>query len=47
MEADPGQFTNLAKQPEHADLLAKLRQQLDQRVKASGDGAAKKKKAKK
>lgn len=46
MDADPGQFTNLAKQPAPAATLAKLRQQLDQRMKSSGDSSGKKKKAK-
>ena len=45
MKADPGQFTNLAKNAAHTAALETLRQQLDQRVKASGDGAGKKKKA--
>jgi iduronate 2-sulfatase len=47
MDADPGQFTNLAKNTAHADTLGKLRQQLDQRAKAAGPGVGKgKKKAK-
>lgn len=41
MNADPGQFTNLAKQAAHAETLAPLRRQLDQRVKAAGAGAGK------
>ncbi|MDQ3623489.1 MAG: sulfatase [Verrucomicrobiota bacterium] len=47
MNADPGQFTNLARIPAHTATLANLRQQLDQRVKASGASKGKgKKKAK-
>lgn len=47
MESDPGQFSNLAAQPAQAPILATLRQQLEDRVKASGVDSAKKKKAKK
>jgi len=46
MEADPGQFTNFAKQPAQAATPAMLRQQLEQRLKSSADSSGKKKKAK-
>jgi len=47
MDTDPGQFTNLSKQPAHAATLAKLRQQVDQRMKSPSASSGKKRRAKK
>ena len=43
MDADPGQFTNLAKDSSHTTVLEDLRRQLQERVKASADGRRPKK----
>jgi iduronate 2-sulfatase len=42
MNADPGQFTNLAKDPAHTTALEVLRSQLQDRLKASGSDRQKK-----
>lgn len=42
MQNDPQQFTNLAKNPEHADTIVQLRLQLDARLKAEGIKLSKK-----
>lgn len=41
MKADPKQFVNLAKEPARDDTIARLRQQLDARLKAAAIGATK------
>ena len=38
MDADPGQFTNLAMGPAHMMVLEALRRQLQDRLKVSGGG---------
>jgi iduronate 2-sulfatase len=43
MDADPGQLTNLAKNPEHEATLASFRQQLQVLLKSSGEPKRKKK----
>ena len=40
LEEDPGCIENLAAKPEHADLLASLRDELDEYLRSTGDPRA-------
>ncbi|HEX7009615.1 MAG TPA: sulfatase/phosphatase domain-containing protein, partial [Phycisphaeraceae bacterium] len=43
MDADPGQFTNLAEDASHETVVTDFRRQLDARLRMAGDGGRKKK----
>jgi iduronate 2-sulfatase len=39
LKEDPGEFTNLAGKPEHAAVLALMKKRLDDKRRAAGHGA--------
>ena len=39
MEKDPRQLTNLAEDPAHAEVMARMRQRLEEKVKEIGTAA--------